>query len=125
MDKQEKNTFSYSYNANQQEEVKKIREKYVENESDKLELLRRLDAGVTQKANTMALIIGVIGTLVMGCGMSLCMTGPEEYFIHGVVIGVIGIAAVSLAYPIYSAVLKKERKKAAPEIIRLTDELMK
>ena len=30
-----------------------------------------------------------------------------------------------MAYPIYQKVLKKERKKIAPEIIRLTDELIK
>jgi len=30
-----------------------------------------------------------------------------------------------VAYPIYNAIIRKERKKIAPEIIRLTDELMK
>jgi len=30
-----------------------------------------------------------------------------------------------LAYPTYGWVLKKERKRIAPEIIRLSDELMK
>ncbi|MCI5752350.1 MAG: hypothetical protein MR038_07730 [Oscillospiraceae bacterium] len=34
-------------------------------------------------------------------------------------------AKVSAAYPLYSHVTKKEREKIAPEMIRLTDELMK
>jgi hypothetical protein len=43
----------------------------------------------------------------------------------GIVIGVIGGVLASLAYPIYNAIVKAKRKKLAPEIIRLTDELMK
>jgi hypothetical protein len=43
----------------------------------------------------------------------------------GVIIGVVGIVLVCVAYPLYNRVLKKEREKIAPEILRLTDELMK
>ena len=32
---------------------------------------------------------------------------------------------IALAYPMYNVIVKRERKKIAPEIIRLTDELMK
>jgi hypothetical protein len=32
---------------------------------------------------------------------------------------------VALAYPLYNRVLKKQRKKIAPEILRLSDELLK
>ena len=43
----------------------------------------------------------------------------------GIVIGVVGIVPVFLAYPLYNRTLKKEREKIAPEILRLSDELMK
>ena len=43
----------------------------------------------------------------------------------GIAVGIIGIVLVCLAYPIYNRIVKKEREKIAPEIIRLTDELMK
>ncbi len=121
---QNKETFSYTYSAKQQEEIKKIREKYLPKEADKMEQLRRLDKRVTEKGATLSLIIGIAGILVMGTGMSMCMVWTE-LFIPGIIVGVIGIAAVSLAYPVYSYVTKKEREKIAPEIIRLTDELMK
>lgn len=121
---QNKETFSYTYSAKQQEEIKKIREKYLPKEADKMEQLRRLDKRVAEKGTTISLIIGIAGTLVMGTGMSMCMVWTE-LFIPGIIVGVIGIAAVSLAYPVYSYVTKKEREKIAPEIIRLTDELMK
>ena len=76
-------------------------------------------------------MIGIIGALVMGLGMSIVMTdigaalGTILAMIVGVGIGVIGIVLICLAYPMYTRTLKKEREKIAPEIIRLTDELMK
>ena len=119
-----KETFSYTYSAKEQEEIKKIRKKYVPKEADKMERLRRLDAGVTQKGTTISLVVGIIGALILGTGMSMCMVWTE-LFVLGIIAGVIGIVVVSAAYPLYSYVTKKEREKIAPEIIRLTDELMK
>ena len=90
-----------------------------------MEQLRRLDKSVVDKANMMSIIVGVIGTLILGIGMSCAMVWMGEWFVPGIVIGVAGIAVLSLAYPVYKHVLKKERERIAPEIIRLTDELMK
>lgn len=120
-----KETFSYTYSAKQQEEIKKIREKYAPKEADKMEQLRRLDESVTQKGTVISLIVGIIGALVMGFGMSCCMVWADKFFVLGIVVGIVGIALVCAAYPIYNYVVKKEREKIAPEIIRLTDELMK
>lgn len=125
MDNNQNNNFSYTYSAKEQAELKKIREKYAPATEDKMELLRRLDAGVTKKGTMWSIIIGVIGTIVMGSGMSLCMVGPSEYFILGIVLGFIGMVPVILAYPIYTHITKKEREKIAPEITKLTDELLK
>ena len=128
-----KEGFEFTYSAKEQEEIKRIRKKYAApaEEEDKMAQLRRLDASVYSKATTAALVIGVIGALVMGLGMSIVMTdigaalGTILAMIVGVGIGVIGIVLVCLAYPMYTRTLKKEREKIAPEIIRLTDELMK
>lgn len=122
-----KGTFNYTYSANQQEEIKKIREKYLPKESqqvDKMEQLRRLDESVTRKGTIISLVVGIVGALVLGTGMSMCMVWTD-LFVLGIFVGVIGIVAVLLAYPLYNYVTKKEREKIAPEIIRLTDELMK
>mgnify|MGYP006335645013 FL=1 len=110
-----------------------IRKKYAapEEAENKMEQLRRLDASVYSKANAAALVVGVIGALVMGLGMSLVMTdigrilGTVLAMVIGIGVGIIGMILVCLAYPIYNRTLKKEREKIAPEIIRLTDELMK
>ena len=117
-------SFSYTYSASQQEEIKKIREKYLPKEADKMEVLRRLDKGVTQKATIISLIIGIIGTLIFGTGMSMCMVWTD-LIIPGILVGCLGIIMISAAYPIYNFTVKREREKITPEIIRLTDELMK
>lgn len=133
MDNNQNNeTFQYTYSAKEQAELQKIRSKYLPKEESKMEQLRRLDASATNKATMKSIIIGLSGTLVMGLGMSLAMTelgagigmGMEAMAV-GIVIGVIGMVLVGLAYPVYFRALKKEREKIAPEILRLTDELMK
>ena len=124
-------TFTYTYSAQQQEEVQNIRKKYLPPEEDKMEQLRKLHHFATQKAQVWALVLGVVGALIMGTGMSLVMTdigavvGLNNALIPGILIGIIGMIPVALAYPTYNRVLKKERQRIAPEILRLSDELMK
>jgi len=133
MDNKDAEVFNYTYNAKQREQIKSIRQKYITAEEDKMEQLRRLDGSVSKKATSVALIFGIIGTLIMGFGMSLAMTDigtimnidASMSMIIGIAAGIIGIILVGTTYPIYNRTLKKEREKIAPEIIRLTDELMK
>lgn len=118
-------SFRYTYSAKEQEEIKKIREKYIPKEENKMEQLRRLDQEVTRKGTSYSILIGVIGSLLLGLGMSCIMVWQGIWFIPGIIIGVIGMAIVAAAYPVYNIVTKREREKIAPEIIRLTDELIK
>ena len=132
---QEKSGFTYTYSAREQAELKRIREKYAEptETEDKMARLRRLDESVTNTAQAVALVFGIIGALMLGLGMSLIMTdfseilgiGETMALVIGIPVGVFGGILASLAYPIYNAIVKVKRKKLAPEIIRLTDELMK
>ena len=79
------------------------------------------------------MIFGIVGALVMGTGMSLIMTDLASVLgmaymaslVVGVVAGVLGMILVALAYPIYKKVLGSEREKIAPEILRLSEELLK
>ena len=131
----ENNGFQYTYSAKEQAELKRIRDKYTAptEVEDKMERLRKLDASVTQKAQVVALILGIIGALILGAGMSLCMSDFAEILgshrdmamLIGIPIGLVGGVLAALAYPMYNLIVKRERKKIAPEIIRLTDELMK
>ena len=127
------NTFQYTYSAREQSEVEQIRKKYLPQEEDKLTLLRRLDRSATQKSQAWAIVLGTVGTLILGTGMSLAMTDLGEILgasreiamLIGAAIGIIGMILIALAYPVYNRILKKERQRIAPEILRLTDQLMK
>ena len=98
-----------------------------------MEQLRKLDRGATQKATMAAIIMGTVGALIMGFGMSLIMTDLSETisflqkfdFFIGIVIGFAGMVLVGFAYPLYNFTLKKEREKVSAEVLRLTDELLK
>ena len=124
---EKKETFIYTYSASQQEEIKRIREKYAPptQTEDKMERLRKLDKDVTKPGSIVALIVGISSTLVMGFGMCCIMVWSETLFVPGIVIGVIGIVGICISYPLYTRITKKQREKLAPEIMRLTDELMK
>jgi len=135
MDIKENNSFSFTYSAKEQAEIKAIREKYMgPKPEDKMEKLRRLDASVTQKATAYSLIVGVLGALILGFGMSLILSdfgvllfGARRVLtlVVGILSGIAGIILTGYAYPVYNATTKKERERVAPEILRLSEELMK
>ncbi len=120
---EKKDTFHFSYSAKQQEEIRKIREKYIPKEENKMDQLRRLDESATKPGTIAAVTVGILGTLLLGIGMCCTMVWAETLFVPGVIIGLVGIAVVIAAYPVYNRITKKRREKLAPEIIRLTDEL--
>ena len=125
-----KEEFSFTYSAQQQKEIEAIRNKYLPKEADKMEQLRKLHAVPTQKAQAASLAVGVVGALIMGTGMSLAMTEigaalGSLAMVIGIAVGIVGMVLMALAYPLYNRVLKKQREKIAPEILRLSDELLK
>ena len=109
--------------------VEKIRSQYTGQQHTELDTLKALDAKVKKPANVFGYTYGSIGALIMGAGMSLCMTDIGAVLgrlamILGILAGIAGMAVISAAYPLYKRVLKREREKIAPEILRLADELM-
>ncbi len=120
-----KNTFEYTYSSKQQEEIAAIKKKYMPVEEDKMETLRRLDKSVERPGTIIGIVLGVIGILIMGGGMSMVMVGNDDMMIPGIIIGIIGIIVMAIAYPIYSYITKKQRELLGPQILALTEELMK
>ena len=112
----ENNAFEYTYSAQRQQEVEEIRKAYLPKEEDKMEQLRRLHAIPTQKAQSASIAVGVIGALILGTGMSLCMTDIGAMLgnlslILGIMVGLAGMVMVAAAYPTYNRVLKKEKNR--------------
>ena len=117
--------FEYTYSAKQQEEIEKIRSKYVPKQETKLEQLKRLDRETEKKGTVVAITVGTIGILIMGAGMSLCLVWTEvmSLMVAGIITGIVGMGIAGTAYPLYTNITKKERAKVADQIIALSNEL--
>lgn len=118
-------TFEYTYSAKQQEEIERIRRKYITKEDDKMEQLRKLDRDVTKPGTIWSLVLGIVGCLIFGAGMSCVLALPESFFVIGVVVGIIGMAIMGAAYPVYAKITAREKERIAPQILALTEELAK
>lgn len=117
--------FEYTYSAKQQEEIEKIRKKYLPKEDDKMELLRKLDRDVTKPGTIWAIAIGMIGCLVFGFGMCCTLVWADTLFVLGIIVGIIGMAIMGAALPVYKKITEKQKEKLAPKILALTEELSK
>ena len=110
--------------------AQKIRAQYVEEKMTELDELKALDAEVKRPARLFSYIIGGVGALVMGSGMSLVMTdigntiGMEDALVSGILIGIVGLGMALVNYPIYSWYLDRRRRKYADEIVKLSDRLL-
>ena len=116
-------TFQYTYSAKQQEEVQRIRKKYLPRQEDKMEQLRQLDRSSTRKGTVVSVIVGVAGCLLMGIDMCCTMVWMGWLFVPGIVLGLLGIAVMAAAYPLYNSITRQERERLAPQILKLTEEL--
>lgn len=123
---EEKKKFTYTYSSADNNEIMRIRNKYeYAQDNSKTEQLRRLDKSVHRTAAAVSLIIGTIGSLILGFGLSCVLVWQDSMFATGIVTGIIGIIISAFAYPVYRIVAAARRKKIAPKIIKLADEIMK
>ena len=102
----------------------KLHTEYSEQRSSEVDKLRSLDNKVKVPASVFAYTFGIIGALILGTGMCLAMKVIGDIMAVGIVIGVIGIAMVSVNYPIYKAILKSRKAKYGKEIIALSEQIL-
>lgn len=121
----EKETFEYTYSAKQQEEIERIRSKYLPKQETKMEKLKRLDKQAEKPGMIASITVGTIGALILGVGMCFTMVWNTSIlmFVAGIVIGIIGMVIVGCAYPLYKHITKKQRAKIADQIIALSNEI--
>lgn len=120
------NTFSYQYSAKENAEVQAIRKKYLPKSESKLEELKRLDEVVQASGMVESLCAGIGGLLIFGLGMCLAMQvigSGLVMMIVGILIGIVGMAGMLVAYPVYRKIFKRTKEKYAPRILELTAEL--
>ena len=115
--------FSYTYSAACNQEVLNIRKKYLPQEESKLQELKRLDNLVQSSGVMEALIVGIGGCLIFGLGLCLAMKVIGNAMWLGIVLGVLGTAAMVTAYPAYRQIFGKTKAQYRPRILELTAEL--
>ena len=121
------NQFNFKYTAPSQEErkeIERIRRQYATQEQteSKIEKLRRLDSLVKNTAIIVSLVLGVIGTLILGLGLTMIL--EWNIWLWGIVLMVIGSVPMAIAYPVYKLALYKGKAKYGDEILRLSEELL-
>ncbi len=119
--------FNYSYSApneSERREIESIKKQYISapKKEDKLERLRDLNKRVMQPPLIISLTIGIVGTLVMGVGLTMVL--EWNIVAWGVMTGILGAAIAALAYPIYKAILNRNKRKYGERIIELSDDLL-
>lgn len=117
------NTFSYTYSAKENQEVLKIRRRYLPPEENKLEELKRLDSLVQSAGVLESLCAGIGGILIFGLGMCLGMEIIGHMRWLGVILGLVGIAGMILAFPVHRKYFNKTKVQYTPRILQLSAEL--
>ena len=119
----QQNSFSYTYSASYNQEVLNIRKKYLPQTESKMEELKRLDKAVQASGLVESLSVGICGYLVLGLGMCFAMRVFGNAMWLGILLSLLGTAAMLIAYPVYRKCLKKAKDKYVPRILELTAEL--
>ena len=114
---------NYNINEQEQKQAEQIRRQYVNREDNKIEQLKKLDSKVKAPGKIVATIIGVVGALVMGTGMSFVMVW--ENMTIGLILGIPGLIVAALAYPVCFWITSSRKKKYADEIMNLSEELIR
>lgn len=117
------------YQEKEKQYIAAIRKEYEEKDEQttKLEQLQNLNDKVRRPANIFAYVFGIIGTLILGIGLCLAMKvigGGVASMIAGIIIGIVGIGAVSSNYFIYKKIMDSRKKKYAKQVLELSDELL-
>ena len=107
--------------------AEQIANEYAPKQTSKVKSLKKLDMKAKKPANVFAFTFGIASSLVLGVGMCLSMgvIGANTPLMMGVgiVIGCLGIAGVSVNYPLYKQILTNSNNKYAADIIQLANEI--
>ena len=107
--------------------AEQIANEYAPKQTSKVKALKKLDAKAKRPANIFAYTFGILFTLLLGVSMCLCMgvIGANDVttMTIGIIVGLIGIFAVSVNYFIYKKILEKSKNTYASDIIKLASEI--
>ncbi len=118
-------TFNYNYSAAQNKEIEHIRNRYMPHEESKIERLKKMDSQVQTAGMLPSLILGVIGCLIFGIGVCFFLgVFTTETWLTAFLM-ILGTVIMLPAYPLFRCISKKTKARLAPEILRLSEEIIK
>ena len=107
--------------------AEQIANEYAPKKTSKVVALKKLDRKAKRPAEIFTYTFGVICSLILGTGMSLCMGviggGTPLSMVIGVIVGVLGLVGCGVNYPIYKKMIAKGKEKYGSDIIRLAKEI--
>lgn len=117
--------FTYNYTAPTQKErreIEEIRRRYSDPGRGKLERLRALDSKVKRAPMALGVTLGVIGTLIFGLGLTMVLEWRILWW--GIAVMLVGCVPIAFAHYAYSSLSRRNKKKYAAEILKLSEELL-
>ena len=120
--------FEFNYTAPtdaEKREIESIRRNYVdtpESVGDVLQRLRYLDNKVKNPPVMWGLVLGILGIMIFGLGLSMILEWRIIFW--GVLVSLLGIVPIALAYPVYKKVYDKGKTKYKDEILELSEKLL-
>ena len=123
----DENKFEYTYKALSERErgtIESITNQYRTKTANEeaYEKIVRLDRKIKNTAQTVALVLGVVGALIFGLGMSMILAWSIYFW--GIIVALLGVPFILLAPILNKLLLKRGKKKYGDEILRLSDELL-
>ena len=107
--------------------AEQLANEYAPKDTSKVVALRKLDAKAKRPASVFTYTFGIIAALIFGTGMCLAMgqigSGTPASFVLGIILGIVGMAGMSINYPIYKKLLAQGKQKYAFEIMELAKEI--
>lgn len=117
--------FTYTYSApteQERREINDIRERYTERQPSKLDELKALDRKVKYTPKIIGAIVGIVGTLIFGLGMSMVL--EWDIMLWGIIVMIIGGALAAISYFLSRALFNRAKRKYKDRILNLSDEIL-
>lgn len=121
--------FEYTYSALTESERKRlesIRREYEpkrETEQSEFDRITQLDSKIKVPAHAWSITIGIVGALLFGLGLTMVLEWTMTVF--GIIVMALGCVPLALAYPIYTALIARGKRKYGSEILQLLDSVSK
>ena len=96
--------------------AEQLANEYAPKDTSKVVALRKLDAKAKRPANIFTYTFGIVAALIFG-------TGTTGSLVLGILVGIVGMAAMGVNYPIYKKLLANGKQKYAFEIMELAKEI--